>query len=136
LREPAHVRKGRIMQDGKHVILIVDDDPDVRDVIGLVLAKHSYVVVDAENARQGLQRYTETHPDLIIVDLMMEDVDSGTNLVKELQALGNTAPVFLLSSVGDGLSMTADQSDLGVEGILQKPLLPSTLLSLVKAKLT
>jgi CheY-like chemotaxis protein len=124
------------MQDGKHVILVVDDDPDVRDVIGLVLGKHGYVVVDAENARQGLQRYTEAHPDLIIVDLMMEDVDSGTNLVKELQALGNTAPVFLLSSVGDGLSMTADQSDLGVEGILQKPLLPSTLLSLVKAKLT
>ncbi len=124
------------MQDGKHVILVVDDDPDVRDVIGLVLGKHNYVVVDAENARQGLRRYTETHPDLIIVDLMMEDVDSGTNLVKELQALGNTAPVFLLSSVGDGLSMTADQSDLGVAGILQKPLLPSTLLSLVKAKLT
>ncbi len=124
------------MQNGKHVILVVDDDPDVRDVIGLVLGKHSYVVVDAENARQGLQRYTETHPDLIIVDLMMEDVDSGTNLVKELQALGNTAPVFLLSSVGDGLSMTADQSDLGVAGILQKPLLPSTLLSLVRAKLT
>jgi DNA-binding response OmpR family regulator len=123
------------MQDGKHVILVVDDDPDVRDVIGLVLAKHGYVVVGAENARHGLQRYTETHPDLIIVDLMMEDVDSGTNLVKDLQALGNTAPVFLLSSVGDGLSMTADHSDLGVAGILQKPLLPSTLLSLLRAKL-
>ena len=123
------------MQDGKHVILIVDDDPDVRDVIGLVLAKHSYMVVGAETARHGLQRYTETHPDLIIVDLMMEDVDSGTSLVKDLQALGNTAPVFLLSSVGDGLSMTADHSDLGVAGILQKPLLPSTLLSLLRAKL-
>jgi DNA-binding response OmpR family regulator len=117
------------------VILIVDDDPDVRDVIGLVLGKHSYVVVGAESARQGLQRYKETHPDLIIVDLMMEDVDSGTNLVKELQALGNTAPVYLLSSVGDGLSMTTDHSDLGLAGVLQKPLLPSTLLSLVRAKL-
>ncbi len=124
------------MQDGKYVILVVDDDPDVRDVIGLVLARHSYVVVGAENARQGLQRYRETRPDLIIVDLIMEEVDSGTNLVKELQTLGNTAPVFLLSSVGDGLSMTADQSDLGVAAILQKPLLPNTLLSLVRAKLT
>jgi CheY-like chemotaxis protein len=124
------------MQDAKHVILVVDDDPDVRDVIGLVLARHSYVVVGAENAREGLQRYRETRPDLIIVDLIMEEVDSGTNLVKELQTLGNTAPVFLLSSVGDGLSMTADQSDLGVAAILQKPLLPSTLLSLVRAKLT
>jgi DNA-binding response OmpR family regulator len=124
------------MQDGKHVILVIDDDPDVRDVIGLVLARHSYVVVGAENARQGLQRYRETRPDLIILDLIMEEVDSGTTLVKELQTLGNTAPVFLLSSVGDGLSMTADQSDLGVAAILQKPLLPSTLLSLVRAKLT
>ena len=123
------------MKNGKHVILVVDDDPDVRDVIGLVLGKQSYLVVSAENARQGLQRYRETDPDLIIVDLMMEDVDSGTRLVKELQALGNTAPVYLLSSVGDGLSMTTDHSNLGVAGILQKPLLPGTLLSLVRARL-
>jgi DNA-binding response OmpR family regulator len=124
------------MQDGKHVILIVDDDPDVRDVIALVLAKHGYVVVGAENTRQGLQRFRDTNPDLIIIDLIMEEVDSGTHLVKELQALGNQAPVYLLSSVGDGLSMTVNYSDLGVMGILQKPLLPSTLLSLVRAKLT
>jgi DNA-binding response OmpR family regulator len=124
------------MQDGKHVILIVDDDPDVRDVIALVLAKHGYVVVGAENARQGLQRFKEANPDLIIIDLMMEEVDSGTHLVKDLQALGNEVPIYLLSSVGDGLSMTVNYSDLGVAGILQKPLLPSTLLSLVRAKLT
>jgi DNA-binding response OmpR family regulator len=93
-------------------------------------------VVGAENARQGLQRFRDTSPDLIIIDLMMEEVDSGTHLVKELQALGNQAPVYLLSSVGDGLSMTVNHSDLGVTGILQKPLLPSTLLSLVRAKLT
>ena len=123
------------MQDGKHVILIVDDDPDVRDVIELVLARHGYVVVGAQSARQGLQRYREAHPDLIIIDLTMEDVDSGTNLVKDLQALGNAAPVFLLSSVGDGLNMTADHAGLGVSGILQKPLLPGALLSLLKAKL-
>jgi two-component system alkaline phosphatase synthesis response regulator PhoP len=124
------------MRDGKHVILIVDDDPDVRDVIGLVLAQDSYAVIGAENARQGLERYKKTQPDLIIVDLMMEEVDSGTHLVRELQALGNTAPVYLLSSVGDGLSMTVDHSELGVRGILQKPLLPSALLALVRATLT
>lgn len=117
------------------MILVVDDDPDVRDVIELVLAQHGYLVIGAENARQGLQRYKKTQPDLIIVDLMMEEVDSGTNLVRKLQALGNTAPVYLLSSVGDGLSMTVDHSELGVRGILQKPLLPSALLSLVRATL-
>jgi DNA-binding response OmpR family regulator len=124
------------MRNGKHVILIVDDDPDVRDAITLVLAMHGYVTVVAENARQGLQKYKEADPDLIIVDLMMEELDSGTHLARELQALGNEAPVYLLSSVGDGLSMTVNHSDLGVEGFLQKPLLPTTLLSLVRAKLT
>ncbi len=123
------------MRDGKHVILIVDDDPDVRDVIDLVLTSHGYVVASAGNARQGLERYTETNPDLIIVDLMMEEVDSGTHLVKELQARGNEAPVYLLSSVGDGLSMTVNHAELGVAGVLQKPLLPNTLLSLVRTKL-
>ncbi|MFI5339490.1 MAG: response regulator [Candidatus Methylomirabilales bacterium] len=124
------------MRDGKHVILIVDDDPDVRDVISLVLTRHGYVASVAENARQGLQKYKEVNPDLIIVDLMMEEVDSGAHLARELQTLGNEAPIYLLSSVGDGLSMTVNYSDLGVAGVLQKPLLPITLLSLVRTKLS
>jgi DNA-binding response OmpR family regulator len=124
------------MRGGKHVILIVDDDPDVRDAITLVLDMHGYVTVAAESAQQGLQKYKETAPDLIIVDLMMEEVDSGAHLARELQALGNAAPVYLLSSVGDGLSMTVNHADLGVAGVLQKPLLPTTLLSLVRAKLS
>ena len=124
------------MRDGKHVILIVDDDPDVRDVISLVLTRHGYVASVAENARQGLQKYKEVSPDLIIVDLMMEEVDSGARLARELQTLGNEAPIYLLSSVGDGLSMTVNYSDLGVTGVLQKPLLPITLLSLIRTKLS
>ena len=124
------------MRNGKHVILIVDDDPDVRDVIALVLTRHGYAAVVAENAKHGLQKYKEVKPDLIIVDLMMEEVDSGAHLARELQALGNEAPVYLLSSVGDGLSMTVHYSDLGVAGVLQKPLLPTTLLSLVRTKLS
>jgi DNA-binding response OmpR family regulator len=114
----------------------VDDDPDVRDVISLVLARHGYAPVVAENAQQGLQKYKEVNPDLIIVDLMMEEVDSGAHLARKLQELGNEAPVYLLSSVGDGLSMTVNYADLGVAGVLQKPLLPTTLLSLVRTKLT
>ena len=124
------------MRDGKHVILIVDDDPDVRDAITLVLDMHGYVAVAAESAQQGLQKYKETAPDLIIVDLIMEEIDSGAQLARELQALGNQAPVYLLSSVGDGLSMTVNHTDLGLAGVLQKPLLPTALLSLVRAKLT
>ena len=123
------------MQDGKHVILFVDDDQDILDGLRLVLETSGYVMVEANTAEEGLRAYEQSSPDLLIVDLMMEEVDAGTNLVKELRAVGNTAPIFMLSSVGDGLSMTTDTAELGLAGVLQKPVDPSILLSLLKTKL-
>ena len=79
--------------------------------------------------------YKEVQPDLLIVDLMMEEVDAGTSFVKELRLLGNKAPIYMLSSVGDSLSMSTDYSDLGLSGVLQKPIDPDRLLTLLKSKL-
>ena len=123
------------MQDGKHVILYVDDDQDVLDGVRLVLANNGYVMVEANTAEEGLRTYKETQPDLLIVDLMMEEVDAGTSLVRELRALGNQAPIYMLSSVGDGLHMTIDTSELGLAGVLQKPVEHQVLLNLLKTKL-
>jgi len=123
------------MQDGKHVILYVDDDQDVLDGVRLVLESNGYVMVEANTAEEGLRTYKETQPDLLIVDLMMEEVDAGTSLVRELRALGNQAPIYMLSSVGDGLHMTIDTSELGLAGVLQKPVEHQVLLNLLKTKL-
>ena len=123
------------MQDGKHVVLYVDDDQDMLDSLRPVLESGGYVMVEADTAEEGLRVYKQAAPDLLIVDLMMEEIDAGTHLVKELQALGNTAPVYMLSSVGDGLNMSTDTSELGLAGVLQKPVEPNVLLDLLKAKL-
>ncbi len=117
------------------VILAIDDDPDLLDVIRLVLEKNGYHMVAAESAEEGLRKYKETKPDLIIVDLMMEEVDSGAGFVKELRALGNTAPIYMLSSVGDSLHMSTDYTELGLTGIFQKPIDSNTLLSTLRTKL-
>ncbi|HRX85495.1 MAG TPA: response regulator, partial [Phycisphaerae bacterium] len=77
----------------------------------------------------------ETHPDLVIVDLMMEEVDSGTSFVRDLQALGNTAPIYMLSSIGDRLYMNADYASLGLSGVFQKPIDPNTLLGVLRTRL-
>jgi CheY-like chemotaxis protein len=74
-------------------------------------------------------------PDLILVDLMMEEVDAGTNFVKELKALGNTRPVYMLSSVGDALTLSTDYAALGLAGVLQKPISPAVLKSTLRARL-
>jgi DNA-binding response OmpR family regulator len=123
------------MQDDKYVVLVVDDDPDVRDSVRLILDKHGYVTVTAASGEEGLRQYKATRPDLVIVDLMMEEVDAGTSLVKDLRLLGNTAPVYMLSSVGDALHKSIDYAELGLSGVFQKPIDPPTLVATLRAKL-
>jgi len=123
------------MKDGKHVILYIDDDPDYLDSVRLVLESNGYVMESAPSAEAGLKVYQRVKPDLVIVDLMMEEVDSGTSFVKELKLLGNKAPVFMLSSAGDGLHMATSYQDLGLDGVFQKPVQPQILLRTLKEKL-
>ena len=123
------------MQDGKPVILSVDDDADIRLYIKTVLESAGYVSVEAATAEEGLKVYKQSRPDAVIVDLMMEEVDSGTTLVKELRALGSTPPIFMLSSTGDNLSRIIDTTSLGLAGVFQKPLDSEVLLPLLRAKL-
>ncbi len=123
------------MKNGKHVILCIDDDQDFLDTIRLVLETSGYLMEEAISAEMGLKKYKETKPDLIIVDLMMEEIDSGTRFVKELRLLANTAPVYLLSSTGDQFFMAIDYTELGLDGIFQKPIQPDILLSTLREKL-
>lgn len=123
------------MKDGKHVVLYVDDDPDFLDSVRVILEANGYVMAEAATAEEGLKVYRQCEPDFIIVDLMMEEVDAGTNMVKELKADGCTAPIYMLSSVGDALSASTDCADLGLDGVLQKPLDFDALLTILKTKL-
>lgn len=123
------------MRKGKPLILCVDDDPDFLDSTKVVLESNGYAVETAGSAEDGLRKYRGEKPDLVIVDLMMEEVDSGVSFVRDIKALGPTPPVYMLSSVGDGLNLTADYTELGLSGVLQKPLNSQALLSAVKAKL-
>lgn len=121
--------------NSKAVILCVDDDQDTLDLLKIALESGGYEVLCAHNAEDGLKKFKSGKPDLIIVDLMMEEVDSGTGLVMKLKAAGNCAPVFMLSSVGNSLSRNIDAAELGLSGIFQKPIEPRALLSTVKIKL-
>jgi DNA-binding response OmpR family regulator len=123
------------MRDGKYVIQVLDDDPDILESLRIVLQANDYIVITARSGEEGLRIYETAQPDLLIVDLMMEEIDAGTNFVKEVRALGNTAPIYVLSSVGDNLNITTDFSSLGLTGVLQKPINSKLLLTLLKSKL-
>ena len=123
------------MQEGKFVILCIDDDPDILDSLKVILESHGYRYVGAATAEEGLRLYRTELPDLVIVDLMIEEVDSGANFVKELKLSGGNVPIYLLSSVGDSLNVSTNYVELGFAGILQKPVSSRTLLGLLGQKL-
>jgi len=123
------------MRDGKHVILCVDDDADCLEVLRTVLEAHGYHFEGAAGAQEALEVYRRTEPDLIIVDLMMEEVDAGTRLVRDLKADGCRAPIYLLSAVGDMLHRNVDATQLGLDGVFQKPLDPKHLVATLDTRL-
>lgn len=116
-------------------ILCVDDDPDILSYLEIVLEAEGFEFVGASSAEEGIQAFKKATPDLIILDLMMEEVDAGTRFVKDLRLMGGDVPIFMLSSVGDNLSMTADYSALGLAGIFQKPIDRQVFLNVLRAAL-
>ncbi len=119
----------------KPLILCVDDDPDILEFLHIVLESEGFAFAGAATAEEGLLAYKRQPPAALIVDLMMEEVDAGTGMVKELRLLGNEAPIFLLSSVGDNLDMTVDTASLGLAGVFQKPVDRAQLLAVLRMSL-
>ena len=123
------------MRDGKHVILTIDDDPDYLEAIKTLLEANGYAVEQASSAEDGLKVAQKVEPDLVIVDLMIEEIDAGTSFVTDLRALGRSIPIYMLSSVGDQLDRSTSYASLGLAGVFQKPINPENLLRVLKEKL-
>ena len=123
------------MKEGKHVILCVDDDPDILDTLRIILESNGYAMVCGRTAEEGLKQYRAESPDLVLVDLMMEEVDAGTSLVTKLKAQGNTATVYMLSAVGQELSRSIDPSQLGLSGVFHKPIDADVVLKTLRMQL-
>ena len=119
----------------KKTVLTIDDDPDIRAALRIVLVAEGFSVGEAASGEDGLKTAERIKPDAIIVDLMMEAVDSGSTVVKELKKQGFEGPIYMLSSAGDTVRYNIDANALGLSGIFQKPVDPKELVKTVRAKL-
>ena len=123
------------MQEETCVILCVDDDPDILAPLQIVLESGGYGVVTARTGKEGIREFRKAKFDAVILDLMMEEIDSGTVTLKEMKAHDPRVPIFMLSSTGDSLQEAVDTSEMGLAGVFQKPIDPKVLLGVLKAKL-
>ncbi len=83
----------------KKKLLLVDDDQDILDQLSLTLTGEGYEVVTAQGRQEAEESLMLGQPDLAIVDLMMEEMDSGLVLCYEIKKLYPETPVIILTAV-------------------------------------
>ncbi|MER3403156.1 MAG: two-component system response regulator [Armatimonadota bacterium] len=102
-------------------ILIVDDERNIRRVLGLALEKFGYEVCQAENVVQALRCAEEEQPDLVLTDVLMPGNLTGLDLLKELRARYPNLPVVMMTAYGS-IPMAVEAIRNGAFEFLTKPL--------------
>ncbi len=119
-------------------VLIVDDDPDVVDACELVLKQEGYETSSAGSREEGITQVEGFQPDLVILDVMMEQPDDGIAMAQKLRRDGFNKPILMLTSVGkaSGLKIGKDADMVPVDDFQEKPISPDTLIKKVKELLS
>ena len=119
-------------------VLIVDDDPDIVEAGKLILEKEGYEVATASSREEGLTAVEGQQPDLIILDVMMEQPDDGIAMAQKLRRDGFEKPILMLTSVGraSGLNIGKDSDLVPVDDFQEKPIEPAKLVKKVKELLS
>ncbi len=115
-------------------ILIVDDDPDMVEAGRYVLEKQGHTVASASNVEAGLKALEANAPDLLILDVMMEEHDDGLVFARAVRRKGHTdLPILMLTSVNRalGLNIGKDDEMVPVDEFVEKPVDPSVLVAKV-----
>lgn len=114
-------------------ILIVDDDPDIREILTYNLKKENYLVFTASNGKEALEKAQQLVPDLILLDIMMPEMD-GIETCQELRKLStlNQTYIVFLSARGEEFSQLA-AFDAGGDDYIVKPIKPKVLISKLQA---
>lgn len=119
-------------------IMVVDDDPDMRETLEMILGSAGYAVVTACNGEDCLARLKDEKPDLLILDLLMPKMD-GFEVCKALKdprrAKYAGMPVIILSSIREGVSQRRYELETGiqldVDDYVEKPVESKVLLERV-----
>ncbi len=115
-------------------VLIVDDEPNIRRMVGALLRAEQYEVREAADGAAGLQCVEEEEPDVVLIDLMMPGELDGIATLSRIRQRWSDLPVVMMSgraSLGDAVRATK----LGAVNFLEKPLAPESVLLALGAAL-
>lgn len=116
-------------------ILLVDDEPDILEIVGYNLSQEGYQVVTAINGKEAVAKAKKEIPHLIIMDVMMPEMDGieACESIRKVPELENTIITFLTARSEDYSQLAG--FDAGADDYISKPIKPKVLVSKVKALL-
>ncbi|HAN10598.1 MAG TPA: two-component system response regulator [Clostridiales bacterium] len=116
--------------EGKN-ILVVDDAAFMRMMVKDILTKNGYdVVAEAENGIKAVERYRESTPDLVIMDITMPEMD-GIEAVKQIKKINGAAKIIMCSAMGQQ-GMVIESIQAGARDFVVKPFQAERILEAVK----
>lgn len=113
-------------------ILIVDDDPHIRELVGVFLKNEAFEVIEAEDGLDALEQLKAVKPDLMVLDVMMPRMD-GWELLRDVRG-SYDFPVLMLTAKGE-TAQKIKGFQLGTDDYLVKPFEPVELVARIKALL-
>ena len=115
------------------LIAVIDDDLDIREASELVLTSKGHKVITASNPKDGYNLIKNSKPDLIILDVMMDEPDDGFFLAQKLRKEKITTPVIMYTSVSKAIGMDYEAGELvPVDEFVEKPITPEVLIQKVE----
>jgi DNA-binding response OmpR family regulator len=109
-------------------ILLVDDDPGVREMLGRVLEAEHYEVIRAKNGNEAGAKFVNGEPDLVLLDLNMPERD-GWSAFRFMEVVRPLLPVIIITARSN---QYAQAEELGVDALMEKPLNLAVLLEAIK----
>jgi DNA-binding response OmpR family regulator len=124
-----------VSDNGRPLILIADDDPDILGLISFRLRRSGYDVVEAHNGEEAVQVALERRPDLVILDVMMPRVDGyeATRRIRKHEETSRIPVILLTAHVQD--ADVARGFEVGADDYVRKPFSPQELGDRVQAAL-
>ncbi len=105
------------------LIAVIDDDPDILEASTLILKANGYEVVTANNPEAGYKIVKEKSPDLIILDVMMDEPDDGFFLAQRFRKENVKIPILMYTSISKTIGMQFGVNELvPVDDFVEKPI--------------
>jgi len=115
------------------LIVVIDDDHDILEATELILQASDFEVITTDNPTKGYELVLEKKPDLIILDVMMEEPDDGFFLAQKLRRTGIKTPILMYTSISKAVGMEFGAGEMvPVDDFVEKPISSSELINKVK----